>query len=339
MKSQLQLQQVSNAYQRQQVLQQVDLEVSGDEILCILGPSGSGKSTVLKAAAGLLPINSGRIQLNDQVLSDQDTHVAPQKRSIGLIFQDYALFPHMTVRDNIGFSDKASDAEIEQLVALLSLQGLEQRYPHEISGGQQQRVAIARAMAYQPEFLLMDEPFSNIDQQTRWPLIRELHGIFKQRNMGVVFVTHSIDEAFYLADRVAVLDGGRILQCDTPEVLYKKPDNLAVAQFLDLGMCLPILSQHDSALETSLGSIDTSHQEVSDAENTHVFITPDYVQVSASEQGFQIQQKQRLAHGISYDLKKENETIRLTLPVAQDFAVGAVVDVQIKPHDPWVLRT
>ena len=335
MKTHLSLQQVCSSYRQQQVLQAVDLDIFGDEILCILGPSGSGKSTVLKSIAGLQPISSGRIELNGTVLNDAGVHQSPQQRGIGLIFQDYALFPHLKVLDNIAFSGQANANEVARLIDLLGLKGLEQRFPHEISGGQQQRVAIARAMAYQPAFLLMDEPFSNIDQQTRWPLIRELHDIFRAQKMGVVFVTHSIDEAFYLADRVAVLDQGRVLQCSVPDTLYKQPHNLAVAEFLDLGLCLEIVSRQANSLQTSLGDLPVN---AADMENkTHVFITPEHLQVTESDAGFKIKRKQRMAHGINYHVSDHHHSLRITLAADQDFAVGASVDIQIKPHKPWLL--
>ncbi|WP_395377276.1 ABC transporter ATP-binding protein [Marinicella sp. W31] len=335
MKSHLSLQKVSSAYRQQQVLQDIDLDIFGDEILCVLGPSGSGKSTVLKSIAGLQPISSGRIELNGTVLNDVGVHQPPQQRGIGLIFQDYALFPHLRVVDNIAFSGQANASEVAKLIELLGLQGLEQRFPHEISGGQQQRVAIARAMAYQPAFLLMDEPFSNIDQQTRWPLIRELHDIFRAQKIGVVFVTHSIDEAFYLADRVAILDQGRVLQCSVPESLYRQPNNLAVAEFLDLGLCFEILSRQADTLQTVLGEMKVV--ETIPDDHSHVFITSEQLTVAESVDGFKIIQKQRLAHGISYHVSNHQHSMRLTLAVDQDFAVGTVLNVQIKPHKPWSL--
>ncbi|QGM80339.1 ABC transporter ATP-binding protein [Otariodibacter oris] len=229
----LEIEKLSYQFDKTVVLQSLDLEVSENEIVCLLGASGCGKTTLLKAIAGLLPVEQGKIELSGQDLRTK----AVEERKIGLIFQDYALFPHLTVWDNIQFglsnlskSDKQTITK--QMLAVVQLQEFEQRYPHELSGGQQQRVAIARALACKPQLLLLDEPFSNIDSQTRYEMIQEIKTILKSQNVPAIFVTHSKEEAFAFADKVAVMDQGKIIQFGTSMELYYSPVNRFVADFL-----------------------------------------------------------------------------------------------------------
>lgn len=215
------------------VLQNLHLAVNQNEIICLLGASGCGKTTLLKAIAGLLPIEQGDIHLAGECLKSK----AVEERQIGLIFQDYALFPHLTVADNIQFGlsklPKVQQKAItEKMLSVVHLQGFESRFPHELSGGQQQRVAIARALACQPELLLLDEPFSNIDSQTRYAMIQEIKQILKSQNVPAIFVTHSKEEAFAFADKIAVMDQGKIIQFGKPNELYHSPVNPFVADFL-----------------------------------------------------------------------------------------------------------
>ncbi|WP_301098637.1 ABC transporter ATP-binding protein [Otariodibacter sp.] len=229
----LEIEKLSYQFDKTIVLQSLNLEVGDNEIVCLLGASGCGKTTLLKAIAGLLPVTQGKIEL-----SGQDLRVkAVEDRKIGLIFQDYALFPHLTVRDNIQFglsnlSKLEKQTITKQMLAVVQLQGFEQRYPHELSGGQQQRVAIARALACNPQLLLLDEPFSNIDSQTRYEMIQEIKTILKNQHVPAIFVTHSKEEAFAFADKIAVMDQGKIIQFGTPMELYYSPINRFVADFL-----------------------------------------------------------------------------------------------------------
>ncbi|MDO4431252.1 MAG: ABC transporter ATP-binding protein [Lonepinella koalarum] len=216
-----------------EVLQNLHLAVNQNEIICLLGASGCGKTTLLKAIAGLLPIEQGDIHLNGKCLKSK----AVEDRQIGLIFQDYALFPHLTVAENIQFGlsklPKEEQKQItEQMLSVVHLQGFETRFPHELSGGQQQRVAIARALACKPQLLLLDEPFSNIDSQTRYAMIQEIKQILKSQQVPAIFVTHSKEEAFAFADKIAVMDKGKIVQFGKPNELYHAPVNPFVADFL-----------------------------------------------------------------------------------------------------------
>ncbi|GAA6134740.1 ABC transporter ATP-binding protein [Oceaniserpentilla sp. 4NH20-0058] len=222
------------------ILKDFTLCLNQGEILCLLGPSGCGKTTALKALAGLLEAKHGTIHLFDQVLKHNRFELPPEQRDIGFIFQDYALFPHMSVADNIGFSLKSLNKEarnttIQQNLDLVNLSHLGERFPHELSGGQQQRTAVARALAKRPKLLLMDEPFSNIDSQIKYKLMAELREILKQSQITCIFVTHSKQEAFHFADKTAILNNGKIEQVDNTQVIFERPKNTFVAQFMEAG--------------------------------------------------------------------------------------------------------
>ncbi|EXI62553.1 ABC transporter [Mannheimia granulomatis] len=236
------------------VLQSLNLAVNENEIICLLGASGCGKTTLLKAIAGLLPIEQGDIHLAGECLKSK----AVENRQIGLIFQDYALFPHLTVAENIQFGlSKLAKTEqesiTEQMLSVVKLQGLESRFPHELSGGQQQRVAIARALACRPQLLLLDEPFSNIDSQTRYAMIQEIKQILKSQNVPAIFVTHSKEEAFAFSDKIAVMDKGKIIQFGRPNELYHSPVNPFVADFLGGTNYLSCTVSEEKLLRSPIG--------------------------------------------------------------------------------------
>ena len=207
------------------------------EILCVLGPSGCGKTTTLRAIAGFEPVRSGEILLEGQRVSAPGLQVPTERRRVGMVFQEYALFPHLRVAENIGFglqhlSPKQRRVEIDTMLALVGLMGLERRYPHELSGGQQQRVALARALAPNPAVLLLDEPFSNLDPDMTGKMREDLHDLLRRMKTTALLVTHDHEEAFAMADRIAVLNNGRLEQFDTPEVIYHTPSTPFVADFV-----------------------------------------------------------------------------------------------------------
>jgi iron(III) transport system ATP-binding protein len=226
--------------QEKSILENFSLSLNEGDILCLLGPSGCGKTTALKAIAGLMDTQQGTIHLFDQLLKKNSYERPPEKRDIGFIFQDYALFPHMSVAENIGFSlsslsKEAKQIQVEASLNLVDLTGLGERYPHELSGGQQQRTAVARALAKRPKLLLMDEPFSNIDSQVKYKLMSEMRTLLKQYNITCIFVTHSKQEAFSFADKTAVLNNGKIEQVDHTQVIFEQPVNPFVADFMESG--------------------------------------------------------------------------------------------------------
>ena len=218
-----------------EVLRDIDLQVQRGELVCLLGPSGCGKTTLLRILAGLVAPDRGRVSIRGKDV----TRTPPYARRIGLVFQNYALFPHMTVRDNVAFGLDArgvrepdTGQRIARALELLRLSGLERRYPRQLSGGQQQRVALARALVLNPDVLLLDEPLSNLDARLRQEVRDEIRGLQQSLGITTVFVTHDQEEALTLADRIVVLRAGVIVQAGAPLTVYRAPDDLFVANFL-----------------------------------------------------------------------------------------------------------
>ena len=245
---------------------QVSLQLQAGDIGVLIGPSGCGKTTLLRAIAGLEPISSGEIRLNGDVVSSSAGSLPPEKRRIGMVFQDYALFPHLTVGKNVAFGihhlPKAAQLQrVHEVLALVGLDGSAQRYPHELSGGQQQRVAIARALAPQPQLMLLDEPFSNLDVDLRERLAHELRDILKAANATALFVTHDQLEAFAIGDHIGVMEKGHLHQWANAATLYNQPASRFVADFIGHGAFVPATPMHTAQgwlLETPLGAIATS---------------------------------------------------------------------------------
>ena len=237
------------AYGAEPVLQSVSLEVAAGSVVALLGPSGCGKTTLLRAIAGLEFPASGEVIVGDEVLSGPDVHVAPERRHIGMVFQDWALFPHMTVAANVGYGLRrgAARSEVDAALDLVGLRGLGERRPATLSGGQQQRVALARALAPRPSVLLLDEPFSNLDTALRVQVRSEVAALLGDLSITTVFVTHDQAEAFVLGDEVAVMRDGRIVQHASPAELYAEPADVEVATFVGEANVLPGVGRGASA--------------------------------------------------------------------------------------------
>ncbi|MEM9058713.1 MAG: ABC transporter ATP-binding protein, partial [Pseudomonadota bacterium] len=254
------LKDVAQRYGHEAVLRGVGFTLERGRIGCLLGPSGSGKTTVLRCVAGFEPLSAGEIVIGDRVLSSGGATVPPEARNVGMVFQDYALFPHLTVRDNVGFGlhglDGASrTARVDELLSLVDLEAEAGRFPHELSGGQQQRVAIARAVAPRPDVLLLDEPFSNLDVSLRERLGTQLRALLKQLQMTVLLVTHDQREAFALADEVGVIADGVLQQWGTPAELYQQPANRFVAGFVGGGEWVRGTIAGENRVMTSVGEL------------------------------------------------------------------------------------
>ncbi|MEZ0472139.1 ABC transporter ATP-binding protein [Luteimonas salinilitoris] len=226
------------------VVDDLSLALRAGEIGCLLGASGCGKTTVLRAIAGFEPLRAGRIALLGDAVATVATALPPERRRVGMMFQDYALFPHLDVAANIGFGlhrmpRAGRRARVEAMLDLVGLRDCADVYPHELSGGQQQRVALARALAPEPALLLLDEPFSNLDIDTRQRLAGELRALLKATGTTVLLVTHDQAEAFAIADRIGVMECGRIVQWDDAEALYRRPADRFVADFIGRGTLVP----------------------------------------------------------------------------------------------------
>ncbi len=207
------------------VIQDFSLSIQKGEVICILGESGSGKSTVLRLMAGLEAPSSGRMVVNGEQIINDNVFVLPEKRGIGMVFQDYALFPHMTVSENIqfglkGMSKREKETRTEEMLELVNLKDYRKRYPYELSGGQQQRVALARAVAPKPSLLLLDEPFSNLDAHLRTKIREELKTIIRQTGITSIFVTHDQEDAKSMADRVVIVKEGKVLEVGNPDKVF-----------------------------------------------------------------------------------------------------------------------
>jgi len=270
-------------YSQHPAVKDISLSVNQGEILCLLGPSGCGKTTTLRAVAGFEKLMSGEIYINGRLVSSPTLHWPPEKRRVGMVFQDYALFPHLCVADNIGFGlnqweDIQRKAQIHKMVELVGLEGLEGRYPHELSGGQQQRVALARALAPNPVMLLMDEPFSNLDPDMTIKMRKELYHLLRQTKTTSILVTHDHDEAFAMADQVAVLHEGNLIQCDTPETIYHVPSCPFVAEFVGQADFIPGNIQNGN-VETELGGF-TNQGGYEGSANVLVMVRPDDLQIT-----------------------------------------------------------
>lgn len=259
-------------------VQDISIAAREGEILCLLGPSGCGKTTVLRAIAGFEPVQTGQIFLSGRLVSSSNMLIPTEDRHVGMVFQEYALFPHLRVHDNIAFGLRhlcrtERKARVQEMLRLTGLGSFERRYPHELSGGQQQRVALARALVQHPVVLLLDEPFSNLDPDMASRMRQELHNLLRRTKTTTILVTHDHDEAFAMADRVAVLNHGRLEQFDTPETIYHMPQTPFVADFVGQADFIPgIVSS--GVVQTELGEYPNS-LACNDGDKVVVMIRPD----------------------------------------------------------------
>jgi iron(III) transport system ATP-binding protein len=256
----LEISAVSQSYGARKVLNNVSFRLGDGAIACLLGASGCGKTTVLRCIAGFEPILEGEIVISGDVVSRPGFSVPPELRRIGMVFQDYALFPHLTVARNVAFglhgaTDAARSARVAELLEIVGLDAMGNRYPHELSGGQQQRVALARALAPRPALMLLDEPFSNLDVEMRERLSIEVRDILKSQNTTTILVTHDQNEAFTFADEIGVMMDGRIAQWATSYALYHEPANRDIAEFIGRGTFLPGVVIEGNRVRLELGEL------------------------------------------------------------------------------------
>lgn len=280
----LELCNVSVGYDQTAIIDNVDLALEKGEIGCLLGASGSGKSTLLRAIAGFHPVATGVIKLQGNVVSSVSDFTAPEHRHIGMMFQDFALFPHLTVGQNIEFgisgdpifkSRQKKNEKVIEMLRLVGLEGFENRSIHALSGGQQQRVALARAIAPQPSVLLLDEPFSSLDTELRKELSHQIREILKLQGISAILVTHDQNEAFSFADKTAVLGDSRVQQWDTAFNLYHTPDNAFVANFIGEGSFIEgrVVDEHN--IDTALGVLTKDNHAFAISSKVKVLLRPD----------------------------------------------------------------
>jgi len=339
----LEIRSLSCGYDNKVIVEQLELALEPGEIACLLGPSGCGKTTVLRAIAGFNSILAGVIEKNQQEISSVKYTVPPEQRGIGVVFQDYALFPHLSVFDNIAFGlNRLGRAEkrarVQELLKLVELPDISERFPHELSGGQQQRVALARALAPKPTLLLMDEPFSNLDTDLRRQLALEVRSILKAQNIAAIMVTHDQEEAFAISDKVGVLAEGTMQQWGTPTELYYQPVNPMVAGFVGKGELYDGRCISDTCVETELGTIEFAEPfGATEGCDLSLFIRPTDIKPSI-EQGMvmaTVDQKEFLGSSVVYQLslpsgrKVESEIFE---PLLID--IGSKVSLHVAAHKP-----
>jgi iron(III) transport system ATP-binding protein len=281
----LSLEGLSKRYGSEPVIEGLSLSVREGEILTFLGPSGCGKTTTLRLIAGLDRPDSGTIRLNGDLVSGEGSFVAPEERGVGVVFQEFALFPHLTAAENVAFglqdlNDEETDERVRDLLDLVGLEAQADSYPDELSGGQQQRVALARSLAPEPEILLLDEPFSNLDVDLRVAMREEVRDIIKAAGVTAISVTHDQEEAMSISDRVAVVNDGRIEQIGEPESVFQHPESRFVAGFLGYASFIPGLVSGD-IVETDVGPIprEQIHGLASEYDDTciDILVRPDDV--------------------------------------------------------------
>lgn len=259
--SALKINNLSHSINDHNILRNINLELEKDKIACILGPSGCGKTTLLKLIAGLEKVNYGEILLNNDIVSSSKKHLATEKRKIGFLFQDYALFPHLTVKENLNFAIKNNNKiihDIDEIIEIIKLPNSLQKYPHELSGGEQQRVALARAIIAQPDFLLLDEPFSSLDLNLKEEIRDDTLHLLQKSNVTVLIVTHDPFEAMFISNKIYIMKkSGEIVQSGSPQDLYNYPASSYVAGFFgETNKFKGVVK--NSQVETPIGNIKTS---------------------------------------------------------------------------------
>ncbi|AHM61015.1 ABC transporter [Flammeovirgaceae bacterium 311] len=323
----LELKNLYKKYQRKDTwaVNNVNLHVSKGELLALVGESGSGKTTLLRLIAGFEIPEQGFIAISGNTVFDQGIYVQPEKRRIGMVFQDYALFPHLSIKDNILFGLKGTDKKqknlrLQELLKLVGLETQTHKYPHELSGGQQQRVALARALAPGPDILLLDEPFSSLDEVLKEQMRREMRRIIKVSGITAVFVTHDTRDALTTADRIVILKEGIIHQAGSPEELYEQPANPYVANFFGQVNLLPA-TRRASAYHTAIGSIPAP-AEAPDSETVQLCIRPEHIEVCSEREAHfsgNITEMMYLGSYLRVRLRVKDEILLLHLPVDLQF--------------------
>ena len=332
------VQALEHAYGVHRVIRGMNFTLEAGRIGCLLGPSGCGKTTVLRCLAGFEPVRSGEIRLSDRVVSSPTLQVPPEKRGIGMVFQDYALFPHLTVTQNIAFgltrlAPRDMDARTAAMLELVGLPHVAEVFPHELSGGQQQRVALARALAPAPDLLLLDEPFSNLDVDLRERISVEVRGILKAAGTTAILVTHDQHEAFAIADEIGIMKDGTIDQWDSAYNLYHRPRTRFVADFVGQGVFLRGVAQSRGRMTTELGELEGEWPtDVPAGAAVDLLLRPDdIIHDDASPWQAEVAAKAFRGAQFLYTLKLASGTQLLSLvPSHHNHAIGEKIGIRLE---------
>ena len=332
---QLDVRNIQVVFGNNSILADLSLALETGEIGCLLGASGCGKTTALRAIAGFEPVSQGQILVGDEVISRPGWTLAPQHRRVGMVFQDYALFPHLSAAQNVAFglrhlSRHDKRKRVTEMLELVGLTAVAHHYPHQLSGGQQQRVAVARALAPDPALLLMDEPFSNLDVELRERLSLEVRAILKAAGTTALLVTHDQHEAFAIADRVGLMSAGRIEQWDTPYNLYHRPRTRTVARFIGQGALVPGEVLEGGMIRMPMGEVPASCV-MAPGTKVEVLLRPDdIVHDDASPLKAAVTTKAFRGANILYSLELPCGTRVLSLvPSHHNHAVGEAIGVRL----------
>jgi iron(III) transport system ATP-binding protein len=320
---------VSVSFDDAVALSDFSLDVPSGALLTLVGPSGCGKTTALRVIAGFQDVDAGSVSIRGVEVLGPKTNVPPEKRKVGMVFQDYALFPHISVAENVGYGVRGSDrvSRVDEVLELVGLTGYGPRFPHELSGGEQQRVALARALAPSPDVVLLDEPFSNLDAPQRERMRRELKKIIKTAGVTAVLVTHDQAEALAIADVVAVMREGTIVQVGRPDAVYRSPADPWVAGFLGDAVMFEG-SVSNGQVATSVGSIDS---DLEDGTSVQVMIRPEWISPTVSESGTAtVVDTEFYGHDQRVEIKlKGGDTVEALVPSLNSIQVGDAVTLSI----------
>lgn len=338
----LQLSEVSKRFPSSTVsaIDNVSFTLDEGEILGLLGPSGCGKTTLLRMIAGFEKPSSGSIELAGRMVADARAFIPPEKRDTGMVFQDYALFPHLTIAENIAFGlknkrERIATLEMQKRVGeilhLVGLDGLEKRYPHQLSGGQQQRVALARALAPKPSLILLDEPLSNLDVQVRQRLRHEIRHILKATGISAIFVTHDREEAMAICDTIAVVCRGKLEQINTPEAIYTAPASRFVAEFVTQANFLPA-KREGSRWQTEIG--DWEINDSREIEKGELMLREEDICLKPDESGeVAVVDRQFLGREYRYCLQTPSgKRLHARATVNTRLAIGSRVTISVIPE-------
>ena len=323
-------------------LKGIDLKLAAGELVGLLGPSGCGKTTLLRLIAGFETPSRGSVHLQQGLVAGDGRWVPPERRGVGMVFQDYALFPHLTAWQNACFGLRPGQdvSRARWLLELLGLDQLEQRYPHQLSGGQRQRLALARALAPAPPVVLMDEPFSNLDVEVRLRLRGELTSVLHLCGASGLIVTHDPGEALAICDRVAVMKDGRLHQCAEPRQLVADPSTPFVGRFVLQGNLLPVISRSANSVSCTLGAlrVDPAGQATLPPGSGSVLVDPSAISLDADgESEACVMGREFVGDAWQYRVQIDTQTLRVNLPLEHDYPRGTRCRLGLRPDASVVL--